>query len=494
MDNTRHEEFELYKDIEKRTGGEIYIGVIGPVRTGKSTFIKRMMDILVLPFMENGPEKERIVDTLPQSGSGRTITTTEPKFLPKEAFEVSLSPEVQLKVRLIDCVGYMVKGAVGHMEEDAPRMVKTPWMEEKIPFVEAAEIGTQKVMQEHSTVGLLVTCDGSFSDISREEYIEAEERTVVEMKKSGKPFVIILNSNHPYAESTVQMAKELEELYEVPVMPCHCEQLKKVDFERILAKLLQEFPITDIEFYMPKWVEMLPRDSEIKKEIVSIAKGFMDKIYRMQDVTPENLKINATYISGMKLEERNLSNGKVKIRMEIEETYYYEMLSRMMEEEISGECELLKKISELSKIKKEYVKVKGALDAVWQKGYGVVTPVKEEIVLEEPAVVKQGNRYGVKIKASAPSVHMIRADIETEIAPLVGTQMQAMDLIRYIESTKSEGKIWETNIFGKTVQELVEEGIRTKLYQIGEESQMKLQDTMGKIVNDSNGGMVCIII
>lgn len=495
MDNAVNKEFDLYKDIQMRTEGEIYMGVIGPVRTGKSTLIKRMMDLLVLPNLPEGPEKVRIMDELPQSGSGKTITTTEPKFLPKEAFELKLSEDVQFKIRLIDCVGYMVQGAVGHMEDEKPRLVKTPWMEEKIPFVQAAEIGTRKVMQEHSTIGIVVTCDGTFSDLPREAYIEAEKRTVLEMKKLGKPFIVVLNTIYPYAAETIQMAKELETLYQVPVLPFNCEQLRKEDVYKIFEYILKEFPVTELAFYVPKWVEMLPAESQLKKELLDQLKKIMGNITRVQDVTLENLQMNTPFVNKVKLENLNLSNGKAEIILEIDEKYYYEMLSEMTGEEIPGEYELLTMLKELAVMKKEYAKVQYAIDAVRQKGYGVVMPIREEIALEEPALVKQGNKYGVKIRASAPSIHMIRANIETEISPLVGTENQASDLIKYIgQSGGEEGNIWNTNIFGKSIEELVEDGIKSKVYQIGEESQMKLQETMQKIVNDSNGGMVCIII
>lgn len=495
MDNTARREFNLYKDIQMRTGGEIYIGIIGPVRTGKSTLIKRIMDVLVLPNLPEGAEKERIMDELPQSGSGKTITTTEPKFLPKQAFELKLSEDVQLKLRLIDCVGYMINGAVGHMEEEQPRMVKTPWMEEKIPFVKAAEIGTRKVMQEHSTIGIVVTCDGSFSELPRESYIEAESRTITEMKKLGKPFVVILNSSRPYGENTKKLAVELEKQYQIPVLPMNCEQLRTEDVYQIFENILREFPISEISFYVPKWIEMLTEDAKIKKDLLDAAKMIMQKVNKVQDVTPENLQTESKYIERLKIDHLNLSNGKVDFRVEVDDKYYFENLSEMTGEEIKGEYELLKMLKDLSAMKKEYVKVQYAIDAVRQKGYGVVMPIKDEIVMEEPAIVKQGSKYGVKIKASAPSIHMIRANIETEISPLVGTENQATDLIQYIGQSQNEtGNIWGTNIFGKSIEELVEDGIKSKVYQIGEESQMKLQETMQKIVNDSNGGMVCIII
>ena len=495
MDNENSREFDLYRDIRLRTGGEIYIGVIGPVRTGKSTLIKRMMDLLVLPNLPDSPEKTRIMDELPQSGSGRTITTTEPKFLPKEAFELSLSEDVQMKVRLIDCVGYMVDGAAGHMEDNQPRLVKTPWSEEKIPFVKAAEIGTKKVMQDHSTIGILVTCDGSFSELLRENYIEAESRTVAEMKKLGKPFIIVLNSSRPYLESTIHLAEELETLYGVPVLPMNCEQLGKEDLLKIFEMILKEFPITDMEFYIPKCVEMLSAESDIKKDLLEGIRKIMGNIGRVQDIVPEKIQMESPYVSRMKIESISLADGKVRIRIEIDEKYYYEMLSTMTGENVEGEWELLALVKELAAMKKEYVKVQYAIDAVRQKGYGVVMPIKEEIALEDPAIVKQGTKYGVKIRATAPSIHMIRANIETEISPLVGNEAQAEDLMNYIrESGGEEGNVWDTNIFGKSIEELVEEGIKSKVYQIGEESQVKLQETMQKIVNDSNGGMVCIII
>lgn len=471
------------------------MGVIGPVRTGKSTLIKRIMDLLVLPYLPESAEKTRILDELPQSGSGRTITTTEPKFLPKEAFELNFSEDVRLKVRLIDCVGYMIKGAAGHMEDEQPRMVKTPWSEEKIPFVKAAEIGTRKVMQDHSTIGIVVTCDGSFSDLPRDNYIEAESRTVSEMKKLGKPFIVILNSSRPYGEEVRMLAKEMENQYQVPVLPMNCEQLRKEDIMKMFEYILKEFPITDVEFYVPKWVEMLSEESEIKRNLLEQMKKLMSRIRRIQDITQDNMKMESPYISKIKIDNLNLSNGKVSVVLDVDEKYYYDILSKLTGEEIPGEYELMAIMREMAAMKKEYAKVQYAIDAVRQKGYGVVMPIKEEITLEEPAIVKQGSKYGVKIKATAPSIHMIRANIETEISPLVGNENQASDLIKYIgQSGTEEGNIWGTNIFGKSIEELVEDGIKSKVYQIGEESQVKLQETMQKIVNDSNGGMVCIII
>ncbi|MGN0334152.1 MAG: stage IV sporulation protein A [Lachnospiraceae bacterium] len=495
MSSQNNQEFHLYKDIQMRTGGEIYIGVIGPVRTGKSTLIKRMMDVLVLPNLPDGPEKMRIQDELPQSGAGRTITTTEPKFLPKDAFDLKLFGDIDVRFRLIDCVGYMVDGATGHMEEDEPRLVKTPWSDQEIPFVKAAEIGTRKVMEDHSTIGIVVTCDGSFSDIPRESYIDAEKRTITEMKNLKKPFVVVLNSIRPYSDATKALSEEMERNYQVPVLAMNCEQLKKEDITHIFERILMEFPIADLEFFIPKWVEMLPNDSDIKTELLKCVRQILDRIDVLEDVNVQNLEMNSPYVSRVMLEQMDLSNGKIRVKIDIDEKYYYEMISEMTGASVPGEYELLKLLKELSEMKKEYVKVQYAIDAVRQKGYGVVMPIKEEIALEEPALVRQGNKYGVRIRAVAPSIHMIRANIETDVSPLVGNEQQAGDLIRYIkEQGAKEGNIWSTNIFGKTVEELVEDGIKSKVYQIGEESQAKLQETMQKIVNDSNGGMVCIII
>lgn len=495
MQDQNRREFQLYKDIQTRTGGEIYIGVIGPVRTGKSTLIKRIMDLLVLPNLSDSPEKMRIQDELPQSGSGRTITTTEPKFLPKDAFSLTLLEDIDVKIRLIDCVGYMVEGAAGHLEEEEPRLVKTPWSEEEIPFVRAAEIGTRKVMEDHSTIGIVVTCDGTFTDLPREAYEEAEKRTILEMKELKKPFVVILNSARPYSEGSRKLAEELESLYQVPVMALNCEQLKKEDLGKIFEKVLLEFPITDIEIYLPKWIEMLSEETQIRQEIRRCIGDLMERINVLLDVTGENLQMDSPYIQKVQLEQKNLSNGRIKIRLLVDETYYYEMISKITDSQILGEQDLLRLLKELVAMKDEYAKVQGAIDAVREKGYGVVMPIREEISLEEPVLMKQGSKYGVKIKAVAPSIHMIRANIETDVSPLVGNEQQAGDLIRYIkEQAVSEGNIWKTNVFGKTVEELVEEGMKNKVYQIGEESQVKLQDTMQKIVNDSNGGMVCIII
>ncbi len=494
MDYASNHTYDLYSDIQRRTGGEIYIGVLGPVRTGKSTFIKRFMDEMVLPNMEDEHALARAMDELPQSAGGKTITTTEPKFIPNEAARIRLNEDVELKVRLIDCVGYMVEGAAGHLEEEQERMVKTPWSEEEIPFTQAAEIGTDKVMNDHSTIGIVVTTDGSFTEIPRSSYIEAEERTINALQHIHKPFLVLLNSQKPYSEDAKRLAAELGDKYNVSVLPVNCEQLKKDDINGILEHVLYEFPVSAIEFYMPKWVELLPGDNRMKQEITEQVRGLMKEYDRIRDVRERPIQMESEFVKRCKMDGIHLDDGVIRIQLDVDEAYYYEMLSEMIGEEICDEYHLIEKLREFSSMQKEYAKVLNAVKMVRGKGYGVVTPEKEEIKLEKPELIRHGNKFGVKIKAVSPSIHMIRANIETEIAPIVGNEQQAEDLIRFINQTDGEDGIWGTNIFGKTVEQLVNDGITAKVAVIGEESQLKLQDTMQKIVNDSNGGMVCIII
>lgn len=487
-------EYDLYKDIQERCQGEIYIGVLGPVRTGKSTFIKRFMEELVLPFMEDENERTRAVDELPQSAGGRTITTTEPKFIPSDAARVMLDGDIEVSVRLIDCVGYMVEGAAGHMEEGEERMVKTPWFDVEIPFTQAAEMGTDKVMNDHSTIGLVVTTDGSIGDLSRSNYLDAEEKTIVAMKKTGKPFLVLVNSKKPYSDDAKKVAADISEKYGVAAMTVNCEQLKKNDIDDILEQILYEFPISSVEFYMPKWVELLPSDNRMKVDIMEKIMDMMKSYDSVRDVIKNPISINSEYIKRCKSDGINLYDGTIKVQLDVDEKYYYEMLTEMVGEKIPDEYSLIQKLKEFAEMKQEYTKVLSAVNMVRMKGYGVVTPEKEEITLDKPEVIRHGNKYGVKIKATSPSIHMIRANIETEIAPIVGTKEQADDLIAYIEQADESESIWDTNIFGKTVEQLVNDGITSKVSAIGEESQMKLQDSMQKIVNDINGGMVCIII
>lgn len=487
--------FQVYRDMKARTNGEIYIGVVGPVRTGKSTFIKRFMDLLVLPNMTDEHARERTKDELPQSASGTTIMTTEPKFVPKEAASVKLSDDVEVKIRLIDCVGYMVEGASGHIENDTERQVKTPWFEYEIPFTKAAAIGTQKVIRDHATIGFVVTTDGSVTDLPRESYIPAEEKTVKELQSIGKPFLILLNCLKPYGEEAKALKEELQQKYNAPVFPVNCEQLKAEDINEIMRQILYQFPVTEVEFYLPKWVEMLSRDHRIKQDLLEHIRRFMENMDDIRSAVSCEEKADSPYINEISVEKVEMDTGKVRVRIGFEQKYYYEVLSELTGTQIKGEYELISTMKELSAMKEEFSQIKDAFADVKIKGYGVVSPKKEEIRLDDPVIIKQGSKYGVKIRSEAPSIHMIRANIETEIAPIVGNEKQAEDLVEYIrqESETPEG-VWGTNIFGKSVEELVMDGIRSKIAMINDESQSKLQDSMQKIVNDSNGGMVCIII
>lgn len=485
---------DIYKDIETRTNGEIYMGVVGPVRTGKSTFIKRFMDLLVIPSIQDEASRVRAKDELPQSAAGKTVMTTEPKFIPQEAAHIVVGDGVELKCRMIDCVGYMVNGAEGHEEDGKERLVKTPWYDYEIPFTKAAEIGTRKVIYDHSTVGIVVTCDGSITDISRDAYIEPEARTVEELKSIGKPFIMLLNSRKPGSPETVALAEELAATYEVSVVPVNCDQLKKTDVNNIFQQLLLDFPVTAVNFNIPKWVEAMDNDSKLKSYLIQVAKDTFDVINQMKDI--QQLVYEADdYIEKVDMSGVNLADGTVNIGMKLFDKYYYEMLSEMLGSTIHNEYDFMKEIREMSETKKQCEKVSAALMQSFKTGYGSVTPEETEIKLDAPELIRSGNKYGVKIKAQAPSIHLIKANVTTEIAPIVGSEDQAKDLIKYINSDgKSEDSIWSVNIFGKTIRQLVEDGLKNKINKINQESQQKLQDTMEKIVNDSNGGMVCIII
>lgn len=487
--------FDLYKDMKARTNGEIYIGVVGPVRTGKSTFIKRFMDVLVLPKMEDEHSRERTRDELPQSATGRTIMTTEPKFVPKDAAEIALSEDAKVKVRLIDCVGYMVEGATGHAEGSKERMVKTPWFDYEIPFTKAAGIGTRKVIHDHATIGIVVTTDGSIGEIERDRYRSAEAQTIKELQAIGKPFVVLVNSIKPYSEEAKTVAAELETEYGIKALPVNCEQLKEEDIHKILREIMFEFPVSEIQFFVPKWVEMLPREHEIKQSLIEHIRTVMEEISEVRDAAGGIPAPESPYIESVKVEHIGMDDGCIRINIGVAEKYYYRMLTELTGMNIEGQYELVAAMKNLSELKAEYEGIKDAFASVKMKGYGMVSPTREEITLEEPEIIKQGNKYGVKIHSKAPSIHLIRANIETEIAPIVGNEKQAQDLIDYIKKmSDTEEGIWGTNIFGKSVEELVMDGMRNKMLSINDESQEKLQNTMQKIVNDSNGGMVCIII
>ena len=489
--------FKLYEDIAKRTDGDIYVGVVGPVRTGKSTFIKRFMDLLVIPNIENSYKQERARDELPQSAGGRTIMTTEPKFIPNEAVEIKIGNNISLKTRLVDCVGYLVNNAIGYLEDDMPRMVKTPWSDEEIPFEKAAEIGTKKVIQEHSTIGILVTTDGSITDIPRADYVEAEERVVRELKDLNKPFIILLNSDSPYSESTKDLASQLEEKYGTAVIPTDCSNLELEDINNIFSKILYEFPVERININFPKWAERLDDSHWLKCELLNEIKTACSNVKILKNVDSTVTKLqNTKVISSSVLNEIKLGSGEVNITINLHNELFYKILSEISGVNILNEGDLFSTISDFSKVKKEYDKISYALEEVKAKGYGIVTPSMDELILDEPEMVKQGSRFGVKLKAKAPSIHMIRADIETEVSPIVGSEKQSEELVNYLlsEFENDPKKIWESNIFGKSLHELVNEGLQNKLCRMPEDSQCKLQETLERIVNEGSSGLICIIL
>ncbi len=491
------EGYDVYRDIAERTEGSIYIGVVGPVRTGKSTFIKRFMDLLVLPNMDNDFKRERARDELPQSANGKTIMTTEPKFVPNEPIELMLRDNARFKVRLVDCVGYLVEGALGHLEDNMPRMVNTPWFENRIPFEEAAEIGTRKVIADHSTIGLVVTTDGSITDLPRRSYIEAEERVIRELKELEKPFIIVLNSAKAAAQETVELREALETKYNTPVVVVDAVKMDMDDLDVILEKVLFEFPAREINFHIPRWMDTLEMEHWLKKGIIESIRTNLSEVNKIRDVDDavrgfdgvENIKTAG--ISDMRLGE-----GVVNITIDLDEGLFFRILGEVSGYSLEGDYQLVSLVKELAQSKREYDKVKSALGDVKEFGYGMVAPSVDEIRLEEPVIVKQGSKFGVRLRASAPSLHIIKTDIETEIAPIVGTEKQSEEFIKYFmeEFENNPQKIWESNMFGKSLYDMVKEELQGKLYKMPEDIQGKLQLTLQKVVNDNKGSLICIII
>ena len=489
--------FNIYRDIAERTQGDIYVGVVGPVRTGKSTFIKKFMDTMVIPKINNTYKKERAKDELPQSGSGKTIHTTEPKFVPNEAIEITIDDDVNFKVRLIDCVGYIVKGALGYLEEDEPKMVNTPWYEYEIPFEDAAEIGTRKVITDHSTIGLLVTTDGSITGLSREDYVEAEERVVEELKSINKPFVVVLNTKNINSPETETLKNDLEKKYDVTVQVMDVFNMTEKDIEKLFNQVLTEFPVKEINIDMPVWVEKLSPDHWLKKEFFKIVKGMCQTINKIKDIKPIfNDAKNTENLGASALEQINLGDGTAKMLLKPSEDIFYKVLSENCDVNVSSESDLIVLIKELNAAKKEYDKIKDALIDVKETGYGLVAPQLSEMSFEEPEIVKQGSKFGVKLKASAPSLHFIKADIKTEISPIMGSEKESEELVKALmeQYDKDPASLWQSNMFGKSLEVLVKEGLQNKLYKMPEDVQTKIQKTLQKIINEGSGGLICIIL
>lgn len=491
------ENFDIYKDIAERTQGDIYVGVVGPVRTGKSTFIKRFMELMVLPNIENNYKKQRAKDELPQSASGKTIHTTEPKFVPNEAVEINLNENTKFKVRMVDCVGYIVKNALGYMEGENTKMVTTPWYDYEIPFEEAAEIGTKKVINEHSTIGLVVTTDGSITDISREDYVEAEERVVNELKAINKPFIMVLNSQQPYSPESMSLKRELEEKYDIPVQTMDVLNMKEEDITSVFQRVLKEFPIKEINIDMPEWIEKLEVSHWLKIDFIDLVKEMCKNIFKVRDIGKalEGF-VDVEFLGSSSVKEVNMGEGTAKIDLKPKPDMFYRILSEVCGSDLGGESDLLEAVKHMHKAKVEYDKVAEALRDVRETGYGLVAPQLTEMKLEEPEIVKQGNRTGIKLKASAPSLHFIRADIETEVSPIMGTERESEEMVKSLleQFENDPSKIWQSNMFGKSLEILVKEGLQNKLYKMPEDVQIKIQRTLQKIINEGNGGLICIIL
>lgn len=490
------EGISVYKDIQDRTGGEIYIGVVGPVRTGKSTFIKKFMDTVVIPNIPDGLSRERAVDELPQSAAGRTIMTTEPKFIPEQAVEVRIDEDALFHVRMIDCVGYIVPSAIGYIEEDQPRMVRTPWFEEPIPFNMAAELGTKKVITEHSTIGLVVTTDGSISDIPREEYEEAEERVIDELRQTSRPFVMLLNCVEPNSGPARALAGRLSEKYGVPVLAVSCAEITEQGIKEIIASVLYQFPVREVELEVPGWVTALEPSHWLYASLTETLRS-VSRISRMCEVRGLLEAVGACeHVQQVDVGGIDLGSGRSSARLRLDPGLFYRVLSEKTELDIRDESQLLGTLLEMTQIKKTFAKLQQAYDDVLETGYGIVMPEVEELTLEEPQILKQNGKYGIRLKATAPSIHMMRTQINTEITPIVGSEQQSEELVLYLlkEFEENPVKIWESNIFGKSLHSLVNEGMHNKLYRMPVDAREKVRETIERIINDGCSGLLCIIL
>lgn len=491
------EKSRIYEDIAVRTGGDVYIGVVGPVRTGKSTFIKRFMETLVIPKIGDEYLRERAKDELPQSGSGRTIMTAEPKFVPEEAISINVNDGASLSVRLIDCVGYMVDGAMGHMEDGEERMVSTPWFPDEVTMSEAAETGTRKVISEHSTIGIVVTTDGSITDIDRESYTAPEERVIRELREIGKPFVLLLNSVHPEAPETQALAAKLGEKYGVSCLCVNCMTLSEEDITSILSGVLNEFPVYEFSIRFPSWIDALDAEHPIKSAMFKSIRDSLADAVQFKDAAPNVEKIaDCEYVSEAVLSSTDMGTGTVNVELRVPRELFYETIGEMSGFQIEGDGDLMRLLTELSGIKGEYERVAEALREVEETGYGVVMPSRDDLTLREPEIVRRGGKYSVRLKASAPSIHMIKTNVETEVSPAVGGEAASGEIINFLlqEFEGDTGKIWESNLFGRSLHDIAGDSLQAKIRNMPPETQVKLRETLQRIINDGAGGLICIIL
>lgn len=488
------EKIEIIKNITNRTGGDIYLGVVGAVRTGKSTFIKKVIENLVVPNLEDEYEKKRALDEIPQSAQGKTIMTTEPKFVPSNGAKIKID-NFFANIKLVDCVGYVIPSSKGYEDENGPRLVKTPWYDESIPFIEAAEIGTEKVIKDHSTIGIVVTTDGSIGDFTRDEYLESEKRVIEELTLIGKPFIVLLNSVHPSVDETISLARNLEEEYKVPVMPISIENMSERDIYNILRESLYEFPIEEVKVNMPDWIACLKPNNWLKKYYIDKIKESVVEVNKLRDVEEitKHFK-DSEYISKAYLSEVDSATGEVTITLDSKEELYNQILKEIIGIDITSKADLLSLVQDYNEAKQEYDQIKTALKMVKQTGYGVASPTLEDMKLENPEVIKQGSRYGVKLKAVAPSIHMIRVDVESTFEPIIGSEIQSKELIDYLMKDNSENGIWKSEIFGRSLDSIVKEGIQAKLSLLPENARFKLQQTLTKLVNKGSGNLFAIVI
>lgn len=491
------ERVDLFKDIAERTGGDIYIGVVGAVRTGKSTFIKRFMESVVLPSITHDAERARAQDELPQSAAGRTIMTTEPKFVPNQAVKVQVDEGLEVNVRLVDCVGYTVPGAKGYEDENGPRMINTPWYEEPIPFHEAAEIGTRKVIQEHSTIGVVITTDGTIGEIPRDDYVEAEERVVNELKEVGKPFIIIINSTRPHQHETELLRQELQEKYDIPVLAMSIENMREADVYNVLREALYEFPVLEVNVNLPSWVMVLKEDHWLRQSYQEAVKDTVQDIKRLRDVDRVVQSFTEyDFIENAGLAGMEMGQGVAEIDLHAPDELYDQVLKEIVGVEIRGKDHLLELMQDFAHAKREYDQIADALTMVKQTGYGIAAPTIQDMSLDEPEIIRQGSRFGVRLKAVAPSIHMIKVDVESEFAPIIGTEKQSEELVRYLMQDFEDDplSIWNSDIFGRNLNSIVREGIQAKLALMPENARYKLKETLERIINEGSGGLIAIIL